>query len=155
MFGVSQSSSQPGRSGRISQSQLYLWFAIAVGVGLTLLLTLSGCGLVDYQNSADKPAEADRASAELDVQNLASQVRTWYASEQANPRLLESGGVQYLCAPENLANPSACTIAGPFGSSATIRLNASGPASFCVEATLDSGELLHQNASGGVEEGGC
>jgi hypothetical protein len=119
-------------------------------------LALAGCGLVDYQREADKPEAAVGASVQMDIQNMATQVMTWYATEQANPSLVVNGSTGYLCAPENVNNPDACTPTGPISAGSTLRVVASGPASFCVEGTMaETGETWHQNASGGIKDGSC
>ncbi|MDR2347638.1 MAG: hypothetical protein LBD90_03270 [Bifidobacteriaceae bacterium] len=125
-------------------------------LGFAAAIAVDSCSVVDFQANSDKPEQAEAASLQADLQNVAAQVRTWFASDSANPSLMEANQQYYLCAAADVGNVEACTAVGPVSQGANLRLYAFDAGNFCVEGNLDdSDEVWRQNASGGVESGAC
>jgi hypothetical protein len=117
---------------------------------------VGGCGLISREAQVEKIDDAIAVSVQADVQNVAQQLRIWYAGAVSDPVLVNSGGKYYLCAPEDAATIDGCTSAGPVSNGVVLVLARTGAANFCVQGSLtETGEVWHQAVSGGVQQGAC
>jgi hypothetical protein len=126
-----------------------VWGAVAV-----LAASLAGCSqkakddAIESLNPGNKVEPALQAAVDADVQMVAAAVTSHYVTAEADAKVMNSGGVYYVCGTDDTDCASDVNMVAPASPGVQLVLARTGAASWCVQGgTQDRDYQVHLSAA--------